>query len=235
LVVNANLGGDNCHRGIVVGALVGASGVEGGRVLRLQLSGEREEGAGQPWSRGALAPNSRLRPPFPADSGDRWAARLGAESPLLGARLAGGVEIGRFADEPFLRAAGRMGWSLRSIPQERMAALTLQGGVQVGALPQQDRFVLGGPGTLPGHPFRAYGGDRLLLLTGEVEQGLPGGWLSLRASGGGGSVGGRIRGSTGVGVGLVRGILRVDRVRGIGPGGEWGWDISVNPAFRGWL
>jgi ADP-ribosyl-[dinitrogen reductase] hydrolase len=27
LVVNANLGGDNCHRGIVVGALVGASGV----------------------------------------------------------------------------------------------------------------------------------------------------------------------------------------------------------------
>ena len=28
LVVNANLGGDNCHRGIVVGALVGASGVE---------------------------------------------------------------------------------------------------------------------------------------------------------------------------------------------------------------
>jgi len=27
-VVNANLGGDNCHRGIVVGALVGAGGVK---------------------------------------------------------------------------------------------------------------------------------------------------------------------------------------------------------------
>jgi ADP-ribosylglycohydrolase len=28
LVANTNLGGDNCHRGIVVGALVGAGGAE---------------------------------------------------------------------------------------------------------------------------------------------------------------------------------------------------------------
>ena len=42
LVVNANLGGDNCHRGIVVGALVGAGGVEvpGRWVEGLRCAGE---------------------------------------------------------------------------------------------------------------------------------------------------------------------------------------------------
>lgn len=37
------------------------------------------------------------------------------------------------------------------------------------------------------------------------------------------------------GVGLGRGVLRVDYLWGLGEDGGGAWSVSVDPAFRGWL
>lgn len=242
---------------------------EGGRVLRVRLSGERHEAAPPAWTESPFGDGGAFRPPPLVDEGIRWTARAEVEGPWapgglgLATRLT--LKAGAFEGDPLARLTGGVTWSRRTPDGERGARLALEGGVQGGTgLPWQDRFLLGGMGTLPGHPFREWGGTRYALLSAEVERGVIPGWVSLRAVGAAGAVGGDpdprftgapcppevlcltiprplgasgsdgIRASLGAGIGLVRGILRIDRMWGLGSGGA-GWSVSVHPAFRPWL
>ncbi len=128
-----------------------------------------------------------------------------------------------------------------------------------GELPVQRLFLLGGRGTLPGHGFRAWGGDRMALARAEVSRDIAPSWLRLRASGaiGWAGVGGTgqdaarrfcvggsegLRASAGLGLGLFYDILRLDLMRGLGGdpsregrSGNWVVLLSVDPRFGGIL
>ncbi len=104
-----------------------------------------------------------------------------------------------------------------------------------GELPSQRLFILGGRGTLPGFPFRAWGGDRVALWRLEASRGLVSPWVRVRATaaagwtalGGVGSDAasrfgavetGGVRTAAGLGLGLFYDLLRIDVVRGLGEG-----------------
>ena len=120
-------------------------------------------------------------------------------------------------------------------------------GVSGGEIPAQRLFLLGGRGTLPGHPFRSWGGDRVAWLDVDVSRAIVRPWVRMRALGAVGwtdltSVGrsaatrfavegtAGMKSSVGVGLGLFYDILRIDLSRGL-DGGEWEVFISVNRAL----
>jgi hypothetical protein len=120
-------------------------------------------------------------------------------------------------------------------------------GVSGGDVPAQRLFLLGGRGTLPGHPFRSWGGDRVAWMDVDMSRAIVSPWVRVRALGAVGwtdltSVGrsaatrfgvegtGGMKASAGVGLGLFYDILRIDLSRGLG-GGEWEVFISVNRAL----
>lgn len=122
------------------------------------------------------------------------------------------------------------------------------GGAATGTLPTHRLFLLGGRGTLPGHPFRRWGGGRTALARAEATASVVPPWLSVRALIAGGwtepgeagrraarrfGVGpsGGVRASAGAGVALLWDLLRVDLVRGLGEEGRWEVQVSVNPGF----
>lgn len=242
---------------------------EGGQVLRVGVRAERHEGARSAWVEGPVGSPRSFRPPPRVDEGTRVVVRGEMEGPWdagalrLGGRIS--LEAGAFEGDGLARATGELSWSRRSPDGARGARVALEGGVQGGdGRPWQDRFLLGGMGTLPGHPFREWGGTRYALLSAEAERGVVPGWVSVRAVGAAGGVAGGeeralegapcppgalcpniptprgargsggLRASLGAGVGLVRGILRIDRMWGLGGGGSE-WSVSVHPAFRPWL
>lgn len=106
-----------------------------------------------------------------------------------------------------------------------------------GTLPAQRLFLLGGRGTVPGYPFRAWGGDLAALLNVRVSREIvpplirlrligAAGWSDLGEPGsdaaehlGVGRTGG-VRPSLGLGLGLFYDLARLDMARGL-DGGEW--------------
>lgn len=242
---------------------------EGGGTLVLEVRREQHRPSGQAWIHGPAGDPPLFRPETAVDEGVRTVLRGEVHRPLLRHRIRGmfarvAVEGGTFDGEGLGRLTAGVAWSRREPDGNRGWSVGLEGGGQVGALPLQDRFLLGGMGTLPGHPHRGWGGDRYLLLAGEAEQAVVPGWVSVRVVGGAGAVGGAdlpdgappacpgggggcpavppgpwgsggVRASLGLGIGLVRGILRIDRVRGLGGRGGGAWNVSVHPAFRPWL
>jgi hypothetical protein len=120
-------------------------------------------------------------------------------------------------------------------------------GAAGGELPAQRLFLLGGRGTLPGHPFRSWGGDRVAWLDADISRALVAPWVRIRALGSLGwtdltSVGqaaadrfgvaqtAGTKASAGVGLGLLYDLLRIDLSRGL-DGGEWEVFVSVNRAL----
>ena len=127
--------------------------------------------------------------------------------------------------------------------------LQLEAGASWGSLPHQLLFFLGGRGTLPGHGFRAFGGHRFVLLTGEAGFAFVPGWLTGRLLAGAGAVGGipgslvrewgvksagGARAFAGVGLGTLHDIVRIDGVWGL-PGGKFEVIVSVGPRLRPYL
>ncbi|CAN5154761.1 hypothetical protein BH20GEM2_BH20GEM2_02850 [soil metagenome] len=132
----------------------------------------------------------------------------------------------------------------------RDAELTFrsQAGVALGTLPTQELFLIGGRGTLPGYPFRAFGGDRVLLgdllfsadLRPPLLRGRLRGAFGVSALGdvgqdaasrwGVGDTDG-LRTSVGFGVGIFYDLLRVDLMRGLAGGGEWELIVETRPSF----
>ncbi len=128
----------------------------------------------------------------------------------------------------------------------RRATLRVDAGALWGEAPRQLHFLLGGRGTLPGHPYRAYGGRTFALTRGEASMSLPSGWLSARLVAGAGAVGatpsllgdtwqvggtGGLLGYAGLGLGALHDVIRVDGAWGI-PGGAFELWFSVDPMLR---
>lgn len=131
----------------------------------------------------------------------------------------------------------------------RKASISLEAGRSWGALPPQLLFYLGGRGTLPGHPFREYGGRAFVLATGEASLVVAPGWLALRALVGAGAAGATpdalreswglrrtegLLGYVGAGVATLHDTVRLDGAWGF-PGGAFELSLSASPWLRPYL
>lgn len=229
----------------------------GGGRGELSLAYERHDRADT--ARGILPRGARPLRPAEEGSGPllrgRWRAVMGG---ALGNRWR--VELrGEAAPGP---AGGDFGYvrglaGVRSHPPEaahpgfewRGEAWT---GLGTGRVPPQRLFLLGGRGTLPGHPFRRWGGSQVLFgragasadvlhpwLRARVR--LAAGWTAPGESGLGGAreLGvegtGGLRASAAAGAGLFYDLIRVEVARGLGRDGRWEVLLSVDPAFHGVL
>lgn len=122
------------------------------------------------------------------------------------------------------------------------------GALATGSIPEQRLLLIGGRGTVPGYPFRPWGGDRAAYLLTAVSRSVVAPWLRLRALGAigwsevtavsrdaaarfGVTGSGGVRPSVGGGLAVFWDLVRLDVARGLDDG-EWEWMLSVNPAWR---
>ncbi len=133
--------------------------------------------------------------------------------------------------------------------------LSAAAGVGTPHLPRRRSFVLGGPGTLPGQPFRAFGGRRMVLVSADWLVGVPGPSIPLGPFGrtapkmaigpmvAVGGVGGPVAAVPWVGSGGLRPVLgvaveafeRVVRLEvGRGLRAQSGWSVSVDFTRTWW-
>ncbi|MDE2982063.1 MAG: hypothetical protein OXU74_12800 [Gemmatimonadota bacterium] len=224
----------------------GASITIGGRVEELS-------GATALWTRGpgSSADQRPLRPVgegvFVGTDGAlryRWAG-----VPTWGAEAAAVATLGRWDGGGNLTLLARLDARFAARDLSRRVNLKAEAGRTWGALPQQMLFFVGGRGTLPGHGFRAFGGRRFVLATGEAAFALAPGWLTARLLAGAGAVGvtsdalrqdwgvtstGGLRGYAGVGLSTLFDILRIDGAWGL-PGGSFEVILSIDPRLRPYL
>jgi hypothetical protein len=119
--------------------------------------------------------------------------------------------------------------------------------------PIQQYFLLGGAGTLPGYPYRAFAGRTGALMQAQLTHQIASPWLGARAVAAIGATGhpklapippswavnpaGELRTtdgflvSAGAGVSLFWDILHVDAVKGLN-GGRWVLQVSFTDALR---
>jgi hypothetical protein len=169
----------------------------------------------------------------------------------LTARLGTFDPAGRGGRDPFGSLLVSLGWERG--PGKRLVRrlARLDYGAVIGDFPQQARFFLGGPGTLPGHPYREQVGDVFFLVRLEASRPIWGPWVAARGFSAAGATGDLrratdemglpppfsrdgIRASAGAGVGLFWDVLHLDLARGL-DGGEWELVVSVDRRFWGWL
>lgn len=221
--------------------------------LRMGAALERHRRADRAWSESPWLGGRGLAPVPEIEEGILQAVEVatggGWTAPWPGGRVEGEVALraGTFEGEPLARISGRVAGEGSSRDRTRSVRWSVDAGGQSGALPLQQRFFLGGGETLPGHPHRGWNGDAFALLRVEGEVDLLRRWVSLRVlgaaggvsgpSGGAGGAGGAAGGgaSLGLGLGLVRGIGRIDHAWGLGGGGRGAWVLSIHPGFRSWL
>jgi hypothetical protein len=128
----------------------------------------------------------------------------------------------------------------------------VSGGLTFGEIPKQALWLAGGRGTVAGHDFRAYGGDRFALGRALATADLARPWLRARtfaeagwtdvgppgaealAGWGAQPTGGVITG-VGAGLGIFYDLLHVDVARGLGERGRWEVTVEAQRAFWGWL
>jgi hypothetical protein len=192
-----------------------------------------------------------LRPVRPIDEGDLLAADISLET-SLGAEwtAAGHARYGALEGEQFATLRVDGGWAREAAWRELNVSATAQGGIVTARSPAQELFLLGGRGTLLGHPYRELVGDRFWLVDLRASRSLFSPWLTGRAFAatgwtqlrqhalpvgwtGDGDAG--VKSSIGLGLGLAWDILQIDLGRGLGGGGGWGLALSASRRFRGWL
>ncbi|WP_419162621.1 hypothetical protein [Candidatus Palauibacter sp.] len=204
-----------------------------------------------------------LRPVRLIDEGELAALDVGLEvdlgrglGALWGLDLAGEAATGSLGSFGYSRARVAVGGARQSLGGAWTWATQLEFGFSGGALPAQRLFLLGGRGSLPGHPFRGWGGDRMGLWRAEVSHAAASPWVRLRALGAVGwadlgavgedaarrfgAIGSSgLRASAGLGLGLFYDLLRVDLVRGFGGDstrqGDWTVLLSLDPRLWGIL
>ncbi len=187
-----------------------------------------------------------------AHAGRRWTASARVE----GGRLSPAQGDAALFVQPRIGALWERRWpDAGNAPELRLEA---EAGATLGELPRQALYLVGGRGTIPGHPFRAYGGDRFATARAAISADILDPWLRGRAFAGGGWAGlgaparpaaerwegvpgweitptGAPRFGVGAGVGLLYDMLRIDVARGLGPGGGWELIVETRPAFWGFL
>ncbi len=229
--------------------------------VRLSLFRERHDATGQALVEAAVG-QAVFRPVRAVEEGvlagaeaeyaRRWGGRgsWGAQTAAsAGAARWNGVRLGKLG----VRAEVQ----LASQDLDRRAMAKFAAGATSSSAPAHLLHFLGGAGTLPGHPFRDYAGSRYWLARGEASVGLVPGWVSARLIAGAGAVSGlpaKLRaeampesrggwrlqpsrgpkGYAGVGLGLLRGLLRADVAWGL-PGGRMELVVSAAPVVAGGL
>ena len=226
---------------------------DGGASLHVGVSWEDFDGVEEPWSTGLGSGDSR-RPLRPVGEGS-FASGTGGLTMRWASVPAWSVEtsvrgtVGHWDGESSGTFVGRVEARLANQDITRKARLAVEAGAIRGALPGQLHFFLGGRGTLPGHPFRAYGGRRFLLARGQASLSVVPMWLTARLVAGAGAVGvtpgaladewkvaptDGLRGYLGAGLSTLHEILRIDGVWGL-PGGAFELVFSVDRWLRPYL
>lgn len=150
----------------------------------------------------------------------------------------------------YLKPMAELELGRRWTPRDAELRLLLGAAAAFGELPLQELYLLGGKGTIPGYPFRAYAGDRYATARAVYSATLWQPWLRGRILAAAGwsdfasdeSLEERsapptstVLPSLGVGVGLFHDILRVDVARGLGSDGEWEIMVEANQSFWDFL
>ena len=185
-------------------------------------------------------------------------SRSAASGVARGVSISAGVDGGRLLGEDdgedftFARPRLDLGYVRRWSPRDARLEVELAAGAAFGELPRSALYLIGGRGTVPGYPFRAWGGDKFATLRATTSADV---WSPL--------VRGRIFGaagwsdvgtvgresllswgadtardpllSVGAGVGIFYDILRVDVARGLTDRGRWELIIEANPSFWDFL
>ncbi|HEV3051769.1 MAG TPA: hypothetical protein VGX50_15795, partial [Longimicrobium sp.] len=228
----------------------------------LRLRAEEHRAAEWETDYSLLGGGSHFRPVMPIDEGEFYSATLSLRRPVpaevaRGFSLGVSVEAAAMAQEGFyghVRPRVDAGWLMRG---HGGSELSIQGsaGAALGDVPRQQLYLLGGRGTVPGHAFRAWGGDRFATAqatyAAELFRPFVRGRVFAAAGWAGQSgaldpfQGGVVRPplnlrtgemfSVGAGVGLLFDILRIDVARGLGHGGRWEVIVEANPSFWDFL
>jgi hypothetical protein len=180
-----------------------------------------------------------LRRPMPDPRADDWGAGLD-------------IEVGAFAGSYYLRPVMHASLLRGNADHSRDVIISGSAGIVTGDAPSQRIFLLGGAGTLPGYPFRSFGGHRYALVDAQLSQTVIAPWIRVRAVGALGIAGASpdfdpvtdpatrawqtwdiedsdgLRASLGGGVSLFWDVLRIDAVRGIN-GGDWRAVFTFHP------
>ena len=226
---------------------------DGDASIRLAGGWEDFGAPGDPWA-GGLGAHDRVRPLRPAEaggftSGGGGFTRQWGSLSTWGAEVGLNGRVGRWRGSGSGTITGRVDARVATRDLGRQARLSIEAGASRGTVPHQLHFFLGGRGTLPGHPFRAYGGRQFILARGEASFTVLPVWLATRIVAGAGAVGAAPPGLTedwdvtstegwlgyaGAGLSAVHGILRIDGVWGL-PGGAFELVLSVDPRLRPFL
>lgn len=226
---------------------------DGDASIRIAGGWEDFGAPGDPWA-GGLGARDRARPLRPVEEGGftsggggltlKWGSLSG-----WGAEAGLNARAGRWQGSGSGTITGRLDARMATRDLGRQARLAVEAGAFRGALPHQLHFFLGGRGTLPGHPFRAYGGRQFVLARGEASFTVLPVWLAARFVAGAGAVGSASpaltedwnvtstegwRGYAGAGLSTVHDILRIDCAWGL-PGGAFELVLSVDPRLRPFL
>jgi hypothetical protein len=161
------------------------------------------------------------------------------------------VLLGSFAGSSFWRVGGALRYEAGRLAGGQELLMALEGSRLLGHPPQQAHVRLGGRGTVPGYPFRAYEGDAFWLFSTEASVDLFHPFVRLRAFGNAGQLwpadppfdpelmptaqDAETLLSLGLGIGIGWDILRLDLARGLRGAGDWEVILSVNPEFWPWL
>lgn len=248
--------------GVDLRDVVFASGLEAGAAwpaatgtASVRLAIERQQNAPAPLESGPFG--GRFRPVLPVAEGvaTRLVARWQRQDP---AERAVRSQISAEVAATWLTAADRryaFAWPRLDLWGERRwdavgqpaLELSAAAAAAVGRVAPQEVAAIGGVGTIPGHPFRAYGADRYAWLHAAFSVDAARPWLRVRLLGavGGGALRTSApaplrpldgaRGAVGIGTGLFYDILRVDAWRGLGPGGAWEVRIGTRRSFWDFL
>ncbi len=233
----------------VTGVRAGLSPGSGPTSWTVEAWVEEHEAAELVWPESPLL-DVAARPVRPAAPGTEVAVQFGVtrgwtlgEGHLV--RQEGTAQVGAWSGRAFGEV--RSSW-LVQLPGA-LGAHAFEGRLDVaarlGETPEQRLYFVGGLNTLPGHPWRRWAGARVALFTARLTRELVGPALGAEAFGAvgvtGGSgpvseawdveVGGRPRGSVGVGLTAFEGILRLRVARGL-HGGEGTVYIVLEPTMR---
>ena len=215
---------------------------------RLVLSAERHRSA----SFEVEAEGSSLRPVRSVAQGELLALDGALELlPEADAwRLDGAARLGAFEGDGYGRILLDLGWSRDDTWRDLALAVEGHGGLLLSGAPPQELFLMGGRGTLLGHPFRGYLGDRFWLVGALASRPLLEPWITVRVftSAGGTELVGHpapadwaadpdagVHASAGAGLSFLWDILVLDAGRALTGEGDWGFAFSAAHRFRGWL
>jgi hypothetical protein len=205
------------------------------------------------WERQASATNvlsDDVRPVRPAQDGILGAVEglLPFPLPASGRGTLSGT-VGRLDTQDFGTLVVHGAWRTSASERTWKLQADLAAGASTLRTPPQMLFLLGGPGTLPGHEYRSFVGRRFWLARAEGTHPLRPPWVGIRAFAAFGATqlagaepppGWRahdsdgLRASVGAGLSLGWDVLRLDFARGLRDG-RWAVVFSVDPRFQPWL